>query len=69
MALNNPRFHVDDSVFFLPQKNTRLGQLPSERFVIVAVMPRDHTGIPQYRIRPSGPGPLRMASESELRLP
>lgn len=67
MATDAPRFRIDDAVCFLPQKHSRLREVPSERFVVVAVMPCDRAGIHQYRIRPVGPGPLRMATEQELK--
>ena len=67
MAAGSPRFCIDDSVYLVPQKDTRYKEAPSERFTIVAVMPQDRAGVHQYRIRPSGPGPLRMATELELR--
>jgi hypothetical protein len=61
---NGPRFRVDDRVVFSPQ-NPR-GQQFSERFVVTAVMPRDGSGVFQYRIRPSGAGPQRLVTEPEL---
>ncbi len=67
MAVDSPRFRIDDFVYFVPQKDTQYKEVPSERFTVVAVMPRDRAGNHQYRIRPSGPGPLRMATELELR--
>lgn len=65
---NGPRFHVDDHVFFSTQgANSRNQQLPVERFVVVAVMPQDRAGTYQYRIRPTGSGPQRIATELELK--
>ena len=40
-------------------------QLPAERFIVVAVLPQDRAGTFQYRIRPTGAGPQRMATELE----
>ncbi len=42
-------------------------QQPAERFVVVSIMPADNTGIYQYRIRPTGAGPQRVASELDLK--
>jgi hypothetical protein len=44
-----------------------MNQQPAERFIIVSVMPVDRSGVYQYRLRPTGPGPQRVASELELR--
>jgi hypothetical protein len=68
MAMDDrPRFSVDDYVYFAPHSVMRHKEIPSGRFVVVAVMPRDQAGIPQYRIQPAGAGPLRMATELELK--
>jgi hypothetical protein len=67
MATDGPRFHIDDSVYLVPQKDTRYKDASLERFTIIAVMPPDRAGTHQYRIRPTGPGPQRMATELELR--
>jgi hypothetical protein len=64
---NGPRFHIDDHVFFSTQGVSSRSQLPAERFIVVAVMPRDRAGIYQYRLRPTGTGPQRVATEAELR--
>jgi hypothetical protein len=62
-----PRFSTDDPVYF-SVPNASLKQQPTaESFVIVSVMPSDQTGNFQYRIKPIGPGPNRIASELELR--
>jgi len=63
---NGPRFQVDDLVFFSPLK-TAAAQFPAERYTVVAVLPPDHTGCCQYRLRPTGTGPQRVATELELR--
>ena len=42
-------------------------QHPVERFIVVSVMPVDRSGTYQYRIRPTGAGPQRVASELELK--
>ncbi len=62
----NPRFSVEDHVFFLPSGHTARLQT-AERYVVTAVMPLDRAGNFQYRIRPVGAGPHRMATELELR--
>ncbi len=64
---NGPRFRVDDNVFFSANSAMLHGQPPQERFVVVAVMPQDRGGSYQYRIRPTGTGPHRIATEPELR--
>ena len=63
---NGPRFQVDDYVYFSPQNAVSRGQA-AERFVVVGIMPPDHTGSYQYRIRPTASGPHRVATELELR--
>jgi hypothetical protein len=63
---NGPRFGLDDQVYFSTQ-NLAARQQPSDRFVIVQIMPQDRAGIYQYRIRPVGAGPQRVATELELR--
>jgi hypothetical protein len=67
MTVNPPRFRVDDYVYFSISKDTRYKEAPTDRFVVVAVMPRDSAGIHQYRIQPTGSGPSRLATELELR--
>ena len=67
MAITSPRFHVDDSVYFSSAKDTRHKAVPTGRFVVVAVMPRDASGIHQYRVQPADRGPLRLVTELELR--
>jgi len=69
MTTGAPRFRIDDCVYFLPQKHTRLEETSSDRFTVVAIMPRDQAGTHQYRIQPAGSGPQRMATELELKLP
>ena len=64
---NGPRFRIDDFVYFSAQNSTPRGQQSSERFVVIAVMPQDRAGSYQYRIRPTGSGPQRVATELELR--
>jgi hypothetical protein len=68
MALtkDGPRFGLDDQVYFSSQTLAGRNQT-SDRFVIVQIMPQDRTGIYQYRIRPVGTGPHRIATERELR--
>ncbi len=66
---NGPRYRIDDSVYFSANSATLHGQPPQERFIVVAVMPQDRGGLYQYRIRPSGAGPHRIATEPELRRP
>jgi len=66
MTMNGPQFNVDDHVYFSQQKIRQLA-LPEGRFVVVAVMPVDQAGNRQYRIRPANSGPLRVASELELK--
>jgi hypothetical protein len=61
------RYRIDESVFFSSQPNKAQPQVPNERFVVVSVLPMDGTGAHQYRIRPAGTGPQRVASERELR--
>ena len=63
----NPRFRIDDQVFFsIPSMSPRNQQTP-EQYTVVSVMPVDQSGIFQYRIRPSGAGPQRVATELELK--
>jgi hypothetical protein len=62
-----PRYRIDESVFFSNTAGRSQGQLPSERFIVVSVLPVDRSGTYQYRIRPTGSGPQRVASELELR--
>ncbi len=62
-----PRYRVDESVFFSTQSMKQQGQMPVERFIVVAVLPQDRAGTYQYRIRPTGAGPQRMATELELK--
>ena len=64
---NGPRFRIDDFVYFFPQNSSPRGYESSERFVVVAVLPTDRAGSHQYRIRPTGSGPQRVATELELR--
>jgi hypothetical protein len=64
---NGPRFRVDDFVYYSAQNSTPRSRQSSERFVVAAVMPPDRAGSYQYRIRPTGSGPQRIASELELR--
>ncbi len=68
MALtrNGPRFGIDDQVYFSTQ-NLAARQQSSDRFVIVQIMPQDRSGTYQYRIRPVGAGPQRVATELELK--
>ena len=66
-ASNGPRYRVDDFVYFSAENALSHSQQSSERFVVVAVMPRDRVGNHQYRIRPTGTGPQRVATELELR--
>ena len=63
---NGPRFRVDDLVFFSPVKAAAAAQLQAERYTVVAVLPPDHTGRYQYRLRLTGTGPQRVATELEL---
>jgi hypothetical protein len=67
MNAEGPRYRIDESVYFSTQKGARHAPVPPERFVVVQVMPRDRSGTFQYRLRPAGMGPLRMAAEGELR--
>ena len=67
MATDGPRFRVDDYVYFSAQMSTRHKQVPPGRFVVVAVLPRDPSGSHQYRVKPTDSGPLRLATELELR--
>lgn len=67
MTADTPRFHIDEAVYLVAQREPRIRESSSERFVVVAIMPRDRAGSHQYRIRPAGAGPLRMATELELR--
>ena len=69
MALerNGPRFHIDDQVHLAIHGLAASNHHPTERFVIVSVMPRDRAGNHQYRVRPVGTGPHRVATELELR--
>jgi hypothetical protein len=67
MAIDTPRFSVDDYVYFSPHKDMRYKSAPAGRFIVVAVMPRDSLGIPQYRVQPTDSGPSRIATEHELR--
>jgi hypothetical protein len=62
-----PRYRVDESVFFSNQSMKTQAQHPVERFIVVSVMPVDRSGTYQYRIRPTGAGPQRVASELELK--
>ena len=62
-----PRYRIDESVFFSNTAGRSQGQQPSERFIVVSVLPVDRSGTYQYRIRPTGSGPQRVASELELR--
>jgi hypothetical protein len=62
-----PQFRIDDHVYFSAQTGATRTQQTPERFTIVAVMPQDRSGSFQYRIRPTGVGPQRVATESELR--
>lgn len=62
-----PRYRIDESVFFSSPSMKQQSQLPAERFIVVAVLPPDRAGSFQYRIRPTGAGPQRMASELELK--
>jgi hypothetical protein len=62
-----PRYRVDESVFFSNQSMKTQAQHPVERFIVVSVMPVDRSGTYQYRIRPTGTGPQRVASELELK--
>jgi hypothetical protein len=62
-----PRYRIDESVFYSNQAARPQTQTPSERFIVVSVLPIDRTGVFQYRIRPTGTGPQRVASELELR--
>jgi hypothetical protein len=64
---NGPQFRIDDHVYFSAQNGSGRSQQSPERFTIVAVMPQDRAGSFQYRIRPTGAGPQRVAAESELR--
>jgi hypothetical protein len=62
-----PRYRIDESVFFSSQSMKSQAQQPAERFIVVSVMPVDRSGTYQYRIRPTGAGPQRVASELELK--
>ncbi|MDR3643707.1 MAG: hypothetical protein P4M02_01370 [Clostridia bacterium] len=62
-----PRYRIDESVFFSSPSMKSQAQQPVERFIVVSVMPVDRSGTYQYRIRPTGAGPQRVASELELR--
>jgi hypothetical protein len=62
-----PRYRVDDQVFYAPANAVGRAQLPAERYTVVAVLPPDHMGSFQYRLRPAGSGPQRVAPEPELR--
>jgi hypothetical protein len=62
-----PRYRIDESVFYSNQSMRIQSQQPVERFIVVSVMPVDRSGIFQYRIRPTGAGPQRVASELELK--
>ncbi len=62
-----PRYRIDESVFYSNPSARPMNQQPAERFIIVSVMPVDRSGVYQYRLRPTGPGPQRVASELELR--
>jgi hypothetical protein len=64
---NGPRYHVDDQVFFSPANGAPRGQQSTERYTVVAVLPLDHAGSYQYRLRPTDGGPQRVATELELR--
>jgi hypothetical protein len=63
---NGSRFRVDDLVFFSPATVAAGVQLPGGGYTVVAVLPPDHTGRAQYRLRPTGTGPQRVATELEL---
>ena len=67
MTTTPPRFRVDDTVYFSTAKDTRHETVPTGRFVVVAVMPRDAAGIHQYRVQPADRGPLRVVTELQLR--
>jgi hypothetical protein len=62
-----PRYRIDESVFFSSQSMKPQTAQPAERFIVVSVMPVDRSGTYQYRIRPTGAGPQRVASELELK--
>ena len=62
-----PRYRTDESVFYSSTPGRAQGQPPAERFIVVSVLPVDRSGNYQYRIRPTGSGPQRVASELELR--
>ena len=62
-----PRYRIDESVFYSNSSTRGQAQQPTERFIVVSVMPVDRSGAYQYRIRPTGAGPQRVASELELR--
>ena len=64
---NGPRYRVDDQVFFSPANAAARMEASTERYVVVAVLPPDRDGSHQYRLRPTGSGPQRVASELELR--
>lgn len=64
---NGPRFRIDDHVYFSPQNSSSRSRQSTERFIVVGVMPQDGTGSYQYRIKPTASGPLRVATELELR--
>jgi hypothetical protein len=67
MAITPPRFHVDENVYFTSATDRRHNAVPTGRFVVVAVMPRNASGIHQYRVQPADRGPLRLVTELELR--
>ena len=63
---SEPRFHVNDYVYFSSVPGRGAG-MTSERFIVVSVMPRDRAGAFQYRIKPIESGPHRVVTELELR--
>ncbi len=63
---SGPRYRIDERVFFSTQAMNARSQQSPERYTIVAVMPVDRAGVHQYRLRPSGAGPERVANELEL---
>ena len=64
---NGPRYRVDDQVLFSPANTPARATPTTERYIVVAVLPPDRAGSYQYRLRPTGSGPQRVASELELR--
>lgn len=67
MTIISPRFRIDDSVYFTSAKDARHKAAPTGRFIVVAVMPRDASGVHQYRVQPVDQGPLRLVTELQLR--